>query len=516
MAMHPSRQAYIEDDDDDITYDINNVPVDHDYEIPSTSGTSQMASAVLADFTRKRQIAAIAVPTDDGRVRARIRQLGEPMTLFGERPEDRRDRLRVLLYEREQAGGTAAGDVDMQDADDAANDDMQEFFTTGSEQLLAARRYIAQYSLPRAKRRTMYQQRETSIPLQRHVEHRAKLRQDLSTFELQSSQVAGDRPVGIVRIAPDDNTVATGNWGGSIRMLNIRHDLEEKAVLRGHNSHVSGLSWYPGATLPGSTTSENAVNLASGGGEGNVHLWSLTQDTPLATLSGHNERVCRVEFHPSGRHLASASYDTTWRLWDVETTTELLLQEGHSRQCFSVAFNSDGSLLASAGLDSIANLWDLRSGRRILYFDNHIAPIYALSWSVDGHRLMTGSGDGYAKCWDLRAQKEVASIGAHTGGVTDLRWFQGTDGPLDVSQVNGHHTEHDQNMKPRSAGSFFISSGFDKKVNVFSADDWTLCKSLSGHSGNVLSTDVSSDARWIVSSSQDRTVKLWARPDANG
>ncbi|KAG9580158.1 hypothetical protein KCU86_g1510, partial [Aureobasidium melanogenum] len=36
------------------------------------------------------------------------------------------------------------------------------------------------------------------------------------------------------------------------------------------------------------------------------------------------------------------------------------------------------------------------------------------------------------------------------------------------------------------------------------------------HSGHVLSTDVTSDAKWIVSSSYDRTVKLWARDDMQG
>jgi len=312
-------------------------------------------------------------------------------------------------------------------------------------------------------------------------------------------------------LRPNGETVAAGNWGGSIRLLGVPN-LEEKQLWRGHNSQVSGISWFPGATLPGSTVSDSSVNMASGGGEGNVNLWSLTQDTPLATLSGHSGRVCRVEFHPSGKYVASASYDTTWRLWDVEKMTELLLQEGHSRECFTVAFNTDGNLIASAGLDSTASLWDLRTGRRVLYFESHIAPIYGLDWSVDGHRIMTGSGDGFAKCWDIRAMREYASIGAHKGGVTDLRWYKGTDGPASSADKMTNGVD----FEPKKAGTFFVSSGFDRNVNIFSADDWALCKSLSGHSGNVLSTDVTNDARWIASCGYDRTVKLWARDDLQG
>jgi U4/U6 small nuclear ribonucleoprotein PRP4 len=106
------------------------------------------------------------------------------------------------------------------------------------------------------------------------------------------------------------------------------------------------------------------VNLVSGGGEGDVNLWSLQRcqiillplifwflttcsESPLSTLKGHQGRVCRVAFHPSGNYVASASFDTTWRLWDVTTSKELLLQEGHSKEVYAVEFQNDGALVAS-------------------------------------------------------------------------------------------------------------------------------------------------------------------------
>ena len=512
MSIHPSRQAYVEEARDvEMTYDLSNVPLDTDYELPQTEAgaPSEKASDFMANMQAKRRATAIAVPTDDNRVRRRLREMGEPMTVFGERPENRRDRLRALMFAQEEAGD----DIEMdEDGAQDQNEENQEFYTAGTQELLDARKDIALYSAPRTQHRIQLQRLEAAIPLPVHVEHRKAIKDTLSGFELFGSQIAGDRPVSMVRFAPNGESVAAGNWGGSIKLLSVP-SLEEKQLWRGHNSQVSGISWAPGATIPGSTVSEGAVNLASGGGEGDVNLWSLTQDTPLATLSGHSGRVCRVEFHPSGKYVASASYDTTWRLWDVEKTTELLLQEGHSRECFTVAFNSDGNLLASAGLDSIASVWDLRTGRRIFFFEGHIAPIYGLDWSVDGHRMMTGSGDGFAKCWDLRTMREFASIGAHKGGVTDLRWFKGIDGSANTF---GKKTINGETGRPKKAGTFFVSSGFDRNVNIFSADDWALCKSLSGHSGNVLSTDVTYDAKWIASCGYDRTVKLWARDDMQG
>jgi len=399
---------------------------------------------------------------------------------------------------------------DGDEGDEQSAEEEEEFYTPGIPQLRDARIEIAHYSLPRAKARVAFQRDEHSISLRQHIKYRTAIKERLQGFELYGSQVAADRPVGVARFSPNGKYIAAGNWTGGIKLLDVPN-LEEKQVYRGgHTDRVTGVSWSPRATISGSNVSTSSVNFASGGGGGNVQLWSLDQTTPLATLSGHNGRVCRVEFHPSGRYLASASEDTTWRLWDVNTATELLIQEGHAKDVYTVSFNTDGSLLASAGLDSIGRIWDLRTGRVVYVMESHIKPIYALDWSVDGYRVLSGSGDGFVKCWDIRAMRETSAIGANVGGVTDLKWFKGTDG-----STSGKQLQKDDNgdFIPKKAGTFFISSGFDKKIKIFSEGDWALCKTLSGHSGNVLSADVTSDGKWICSSGYDRTVKLWARDD---
>lgn len=500
----------------------------------------EKASAILSQFSRRRRAAAIAVPTEDSRVRARLRELGHPITLFGEDATDRRDRLRELLTDLEEqkeavdaAAAEEGEDVSMKegkDGDEEEAEGEEEFYTAGGPELLEARQKIARYSLPRAKARVERQKEESTIPLRTHIKHRKAVKEKLQSFDLYGSQIAGERPVSILRFAPDGQTLAAGNWGGGIKLLNVPN-LDEKVTLRGHTDRVGGISWYPGATKPESNVSESSVNLASGGGEGNVNLWSLTQDTPVATLSGHSGRVCRVEFHPSGDYLASASYDTTWRLWDVATSTELLLQEGHSREVYSLAFNSDGSLLASGGLDSYGRIWDLRTGRTVMILEGHIREIYGLDWGADGYRVLSGSGDGWVKCWDIRQVRCTGGVGAHRGVVSDLRWYKGTESTasclpsIPLQDQNGVAIDNpvspsipgddqsssspSQPVQPKKSGTFFVSSGFDKNVNVFSADDWSLVKSLSGHSGNVLSVDVSDDVKWIASCGHDRTVKLW-------
>ena len=494
--------------------------IDRDYDLPSSAAgiAPEKASAILNQFQRKRRAAAIAVPTDDGRVRSRLREMGEPMTLFGEGPGDRRDRLRELLTVQAELEDGSEGDVPMGEAGESAQQGEQEeeFYTEGLAELLSARKAIAKYSLPRAKARVASQKLESAIPLRTHIKHRKALKDRLQNIELFGTQIAGERPVSLVRFSPNGEIIAAGNWGGGVKLLDVPN-LDSKTTLRGHTDRVGGISWFPNATLPSSTVSPSSVNLATSGGEGKIHLWSLDQDTPLSTLDGHTDRVARIEFHPSGAYLASASSDTTWRLWDVATTTELLLQEGHSREVYALSFNTDGSLLASAGLDSIGRIWDLRTGRTVMILDGHIRAIHGLDWGADGHRVLSGSADGWIKCWDVRSVKCVSSFGAHRSVVSDLRWFKGMDGPMDHNSLmqNQKESRPDQ-MKPKKAGTFFVSCGFDKEVNVFSADDWAKVKSLSGHSGNVLGCDVTRDGKWIASCGHDRTVKLWGMEDGGG
>lgn len=144
------------------------------------------------------------------------------------------------------------------------------------------------------------------------------------------------------------------------------------------------------------------------------------------------------------------------------------------------------------------------------HMDGHIKPIHALDWSPDGHRVLSGSADGWIKCWDVRKVQRSGGIGAHNSAVSDMRWFKGLDDPL----LGIPPGQDDKGMQlPKKAGTFFVSSGFDRNVKIFSADDWTLVQTLSGHTAPVASVDYSRDGRWIVSGGHDRTVKLWGRND---
>lgn len=54
---------------------------------------------LMQQMEAQRRARTISVPTLDSDVRTKLRDIGRPITLFGEKPENRRDRLRRILAE---------------------------------------------------------------------------------------------------------------------------------------------------------------------------------------------------------------------------------------------------------------------------------------------------------------------------------------------------------------------------------------------------------------------------------
>ena len=62
---------------------------------------------------------------------------------------------------------------------------------------------------------------------------------------------------------------------------------------------------------------------------------------------------------------------------------------------------------------------------------------------------------------------------------------------------------------PASRGNYLLTASFDKTLKVWAYPSWSPLKTLAGHEGKVLGTDISPNEKYIVSGSYDRTFKLW-------
>lgn len=447
-------------------------------------------AALVASFDKQRAARALAVPSTEAGICAALRAAGQPICLFGEDLHDRRERLRGVM-----AGG---GDVEMADegaevAEAPAAEEDEEYFFEGSPELRALRLALARPSLERARAR-LGAERELRATKGGKEDVReqfqaaeARTVEAVRSASVLALQVGDTRPLSAISIAPGEGAkgegewiVATGSWGGTVKIWNGDGDAESLQVLDAHTARVSSARLYPGVLVTAGADAKAAV--FARGEKGGFER--------RATLQGHRLRVSDARLHPFRASLvATASYDGSFILHDDGRA--LLDQEtGHEEVC-QACFHPDGSLLATCGTEGGIRLWDLRSGRAVMTMAKaHIGAATCLDFTGDGRTLASGGGDNMIKIWDLRGKRCAYSIPAHKGLVSGLRFAGG------------------------SGGDVLVSSSFDRSIKTWSSRrDWALVKDHAGHEDKVMAVDCSPDAKLTVSACYDKTWKLWGNED---
>ncbi|KAK4721150.1 hypothetical protein R3W88_011383 [Solanum pinnatisectum] len=451
-----------------------------EYEISEESRiVRERQEKALQELLMKRRAAALAVPTNDMAVRARLRRLGEPITLFGEREMERRDRLRMLMarldaegqleklmkaHEDEEAAASAAP---------AEEEDIQyPFYTEGSKALLDARVEITKYSLVKSALRLHRARRKRDDPdedVDAEVDWALK---QAGSLALDCSEIGDDRPLFGCSLSRDGKMLATCSLSGIAKIWSMPQ-VQKVSTLKGHTERATDVVFSPTSNY-----------LATASADKTARLWN-SEGSLLKTFEGHLDRLARIAFHPSGNYLGTASFDKTWRLWNVESGEELLLQEGHSRSVYGLSFHHDGSLVASCGLDALVRVWDLRTGRSILALEGHVKPVLGVSFSPNGYHLASGGEDNTCRIWDLRQRRSSYIIPAHSNLISQVKF------------------------EPQE-GYFLATASYDMTAKVWSSRDFKPVKTLSGHEAKIMSLDVAADGQFITTVSYDRTIKLWS------
>lgn len=445
----------------------------------------------------QRLARTVHVPTLQSEIITQLRAMGHPITLFGERAEDRRERLKMVVARKqvesdgkeveEEAAGRrkAAGSGSGAGSQAETRKEVSYYKPKTAEQLKRVRQGIATFSFERARKRLRVE-REMAEPEASAAcdAAAAGLVAAVKRLEPTASQV-GDarRPLNSCSFSPDAKMIATGSWSCLVKLWNA--DCSARSVLRGHTERVCDVVFHPDAKIA-AADDDTSVHLASGGADSVVHLWSLGGSKPVCTLKGHAARLAKVRFHPSGRCLASTSFDKTWRLWDLETNACVQLQEGHSKETYALAMHGDGSLVSTGDLGGIGRVWDLRSGKSIMVLHGHVRQLLSMDFAPNGIHLATGSDDNTVRIWDLRKKGAVYTIPAHTKLISAVKYAPGS-------------------------GEFLVTSSYDGTIKSWSARDWSQLGEMTGHEGKISCVDVAgtgSEAS-LVSCSFDRTFKLW-------
>lgn len=292
-------------------------------------------------------------------------------------------------------------------------------------------------------------------------------------------------------LAPDGRSLACAADGGTLRLWTLP-DPRPQATLVGHTTPLRALAFDSTGQV-----------LASGGLDRTICLWSLDGGANAAKaepqrLSGHGDWISSLAFAPTPTKgaptlLASGSGDGTTRLWPLagsntgpQRKSESLILARGSQLVRAVAFSPDGKLLAIARLSGPIELWDVGARSPVGQADLG-AGFGAIRFSPNG-ALLASCGEKSLRLWSLPQSRVVAE--QPLGSIAADLCF-GANGRL------------------------LLAALADGTLRLFALEGAMDAPALrevgrhAAHRGAARQLVVGGDGRFVVSSGDDATLRLW-------
>lgn len=124
----------------------------------------------------------------------------------------------------------------------------------------------------------------------------------------------------------------------------------------------------------------------------------------ISEITGHRDVIYDAELSPSGKLLATCSYDRVISLWDVVTGKLVRSLTGHNGAVYDIVFSPDGSLLASASADDTVKIWNVKTGERFDTLGQPEGEQSAVVFSPDSKSIVAGGNDRQLRLWTLQSR----------------------------------------------------------------------------------------------------------------
>ncbi|XP_059939126.1 WD repeat-containing protein 88 [Mesoplodon densirostris] len=278
----------------------------------------------------------------------------------------------------------------------------------------------------------------------------------------------------------DDTKVLSGSYDCTVKLW----DAVDGSLVRNFEPG-------PGAPVVECSVTADSRRIIAASYDKTVRAWDLETGKLLWKLS-HETFIVSCKFSPDGKYVVSGlDVDRGICITDAEdTTTVSHIKDHHRMSVTACCFDPDSQKVASVSLDRSIKIWDVASQATLLTITKaHTNAISNCCFTFSGHFLCTSSWDKTLKIWNV-----------HTGEFRNrgacATLMQGHEG-----SVSSCHFARD--------ASLLVSGGFDKTVAIWDVGEGYRKLSLKGHNDWVMDVAISSNKKWILSASKDKTMRLW-------
>ncbi|KAG0072450.1 WD40-repeat-containing domain protein [Linnemannia elongata] len=232
--------------------------------------------------------------------------------------------------------------------------------------------------------------------------------------------------------------------------------------------------------------------LVSGGGDGDLRLWSLSDQKSVWNTQAHKAMITGVSSFLEGNRFLSCSNDRTVKIWDPTVA----LEDSHSKSVHLPVATYTGKNAFSGISHHRSDNMFATSGSEIDIWDHDRAePVQTLNWGVDTintvkfnqtetNILASTGSDRTIILYDLRTSQPITKL------ILAMRTNAIAWNPMEAFNFVAANEDHNVYG--------FDMRKMDKAQNI-----------LKDHVSAVMSVDYSPTGEEIVTGSYDRTVRLF-------
>lgn len=195
-------------------------------------------------------------------------------------------------------------------------------------------------------------------------------------------------------IAWSSSILSSGSRDRSILQRDVRVPETYISKLLGHRSEVCGLRWSP-----------DDRQLASGGNDNQLHIWTLQSSQPIMKFSDHNAAVKAIAWSPHQHGLLASgggTADRCIRFWNTASGTALNSIDTGSQVCNLLWSANANELVSTHGYSqNQIVVWKYPSMAKVATLTGHAYRVLYLAMSPDGQTIVTGAGDETLRFWNV-------------------------------------------------------------------------------------------------------------------
>ena len=259
-----------------------------------------------------------------------------------------------------------------------------------------------------------------------------------------------------------------------------------------HFGSIFSIDWSPSGRLIATGSNDKTIKLMNISDLYTINTNNKKiineNETQEMQITGNQGTVRSLCFEPGNDNilLSANSGENVIKIWDTLRGVNIGCLEGHNSDVNSVKWSNDSQLFASCGLDKTVRFWDIREHKNI----NILSAIqyanindFAVLCKTNSNIIAVGHTDGLMTIWDYSKQSVIKEIYGHNEQIRSVAFSPD--------------------------GKYLLSGAFDAKIKIYDVKNNFNFIGEIEHNDKVVSCKWHPEIPLIVSTSADKTARVW-------